>query len=291
MRNKFIQLLNKHNDINNKKCYLLVGDVGYSVIEDFEKKFSNYYLNVGVAEQNMASIAAGIASENNTVFIYSIANFPTFRAAEQIRNTIDYHNFNVTIVSIGGGLEYGNLGYSHHAIQDYGLMKLFPNFTLLAPCDDDELDAAFKYCVRHKGPKYLRLSKKNSINLKKQKINKNFNLVQKCNSKTAIISTGRVLHELTQQKHLKNYNIYSCPLWGEKFKKNISSFLKNFKYIFSVEDHLSSSGFGSFLTECCEEFNVKTKIKRLTLKNSIIGKVGSEQELWSYSNFDQFKIE
>ena len=77
MRNKFIQLLNKHNDINNNKCYLLVGDVGYSVIEDFEKKFSNYYLNVGVAEQNMASIAAGIASENNTVFIYSIANFPT----------------------------------------------------------------------------------------------------------------------------------------------------------------------------------------------------------------------
>jgi len=291
MRNKFIQLLNKHNDINNNKCYLLVGDVGYSVIEDFEKKFSNYYLNVGVAEQNMASIAAGIASENNTVFIYSIANFPTFRAAEQIRNTIDYHNFNVIIVSIGGGLEYGNLGYSHHAIQDYGLMKLFPNFTLLSPCDDDELDSAFKYCVRHKGPKYLRLSKKKSINLKKQKITKNFNLVQKCNSKTAIISTGRVLHELTQQKHLKNYNIYSCPLWGEKFKKDISSFLKNFKYIFSVEDHLSSSGFGSFLSECCEEFNVKTKIKRLTLKNSIIGKVGSEQELWSYSNFDQFKIE
>ena len=291
MRNNFIKLLNKHNDINNDKCYLLVGDVGYSVIEGFEKKFSNYYLNVGVAEQNMASIAAGIASENNTVFIYSIANFPTFRAAEQIRNTIDYHNLNVTVVSIGGGLEYGNLGYSHHAIQDYGLMRLFPNFTILSPIDDEELNRAFKFCIKNSGPKYLRLSKKKSINIVKDKINFNFNRIQKSKNKLAIISTGRVSYELIHQKHLKKFNIYTCPIWGEKYKKNISTFLKNYKTIFTIEDHLSSSGFGSFLSECCEEFNLNTQIKRLSLSTKVIGKVGSEQELWSISNFDRFRIE
>ena len=108
----------------NKKIFLLVGDVGYNVVEKFEKNFPDRFLNVGVAEQNMTGLAAGLASEGYHVFTYSIANFPTFRCAEQIRNDIDYHNLPVTVVSVGGGVAYGNLGYSHHAIQDYGLIRM-----------------------------------------------------------------------------------------------------------------------------------------------------------------------
>ena len=83
----------------------------------------------------MAGLAAGIASEGYRVFIYSIANFPTFRCAEQIRNDIDYHNLSVNVISVGSGFSYGNLGYSHHAIQDYGLIRMFPNFTIHSPGD------------------------------------------------------------------------------------------------------------------------------------------------------------
>ena len=139
MRNTFIKSLTKLAS-KNKKIVLVVGDLGFSVVEEFKKKFPDRFYNAGVAEQNMATLAAGLASEGFKVFTYSIANFPTFRCAEQIRNDIDYHNLSVTTVTVGGGLAYGNLGYSHHAIQDYGLMRLFPNMTILSPGDPIEVE-------------------------------------------------------------------------------------------------------------------------------------------------------
>ena len=129
MRNFFIDKLIKNTKKNNKN-FLIVGDLGYNVVESFAKKFPKNFLNVGVAEQNMAGLAAGIASEGYRVFIYSIANFPTFRCAEQIRNDIDYHNLSVNVISVGSGFSYGNLGYSHHAIQDYGLIRMLQLYTI-----------------------------------------------------------------------------------------------------------------------------------------------------------------
>ena len=123
MRTEFIKNLIAHAK-NKKNIFLLVADIGYGVVEEFQKEFPDRFMNVGVAEQNMTGIAAGLASEGYHVFTYSIANFPTFRCAEQIRNDIDYHNLPVTIVSVGGGLAYGNLGYSHHAIQDLSLIHI-----------------------------------------------------------------------------------------------------------------------------------------------------------------------
>src|SRR5436189_6111623 len=116
MRTAFIQELiaqaRLHPDI-----FLVVGDLGFSVVEPFREEFPDRFLNAGVAEQNMTGLAAGLASEGYRVFTYSIANFATFRCAEQIRNDIAYHHLPVTIVAVGGGLAYGNLGYSHHAVQ------------------------------------------------------------------------------------------------------------------------------------------------------------------------------
>ena len=126
MRNIFIDELTKAAK-KNKKIILVVNDLGYSVIENFAQKFPNQFFNAGVAEQNMMGLASGLAMEGNHVFVYSIGNFPSFRCAEQIRNDIDYHNLPVTIVNVGGGLGYGSLGYSHHSLQDYALLRIFPN--------------------------------------------------------------------------------------------------------------------------------------------------------------------
>ena len=93
----------------NKKIVLLVGDLGYNVIEPFKKEFPDRFYNAGVSEQSMIGIASGLALNGYHVFVYSIANFSTFRCAEQIRNDVDYHNLPVTIVSVGSGLGYGNL--------------------------------------------------------------------------------------------------------------------------------------------------------------------------------------
>lgn len=125
MRNAFIDELVSFATESDRVA-LIVGDLGYSVVEPFADRFPDRFINAGVAEQNMMGLAAGMASEGYHFFVYSIANFPTFRCAEQIRNDVDYHKLPVTVVSVGGGLAYGNMGYSHHAVQDYGLMRLMP---------------------------------------------------------------------------------------------------------------------------------------------------------------------
>ena len=85
-------------------------------------------------------MAAGLVSERHLAFIYSITNFTIFRAAEQISNDVNYNKIPVIIVSVGAGLSYGNLGYSHHMIQDFGIIRLMPNMKIVAPCDKHELE-------------------------------------------------------------------------------------------------------------------------------------------------------
>jgi transketolase len=138
MRNAFIQGLSKLAE-NDKNIMLLTGDLGYGIFEDFEKKFPNQFLNCGVAEQNMIGVAAGLASEGKRVFVYSIANFPTFRCLEQIRNDICYHGLPVTIVSIGSGFSYGTLGYSHYAIEDIAIMRCLPGLRIFSPVDPNSV--------------------------------------------------------------------------------------------------------------------------------------------------------
>ena len=101
MRNAYIDELVDLARIN-PSIVLVVGDLGYSVIEPFVDEFPKRFFNAGVAEQNMTGLAAGLASEGHHVFTYSIANFPSFRCAEQIRNDVDYHNLPVTVVAVGG---------------------------------------------------------------------------------------------------------------------------------------------------------------------------------------------
>ena len=132
MRNTFVASLVEEARVRDE-IVLVVGDLGYSVIEPFADEFPGRFFNAGVAEQGMVSMAAGLASEGCHVFTYSIANFPTFRCAEQIRNDVDYHKLPVTTVVVGGGLGYGALGYSHHAVQDYALMRSFPNMLIGSP--------------------------------------------------------------------------------------------------------------------------------------------------------------
>ena len=163
MRKLFIKELTRLN--KNKNIYLIINDLGFNVVEPFEKKFPKKFYNAGVSEQNMMGMAAGVASEKSHVFVYSIANFSTFRCAEQIRNDIDYHNLPVTIVSVGSGMGYGSLGYTHHALQDYSLMRTFPNILIISPGNNNELINSLKYIVHNPQPSYLRLDKDEAINI------------------------------------------------------------------------------------------------------------------------------
>ena len=158
MRTAFINTLNELAS-RDERIWLLCGDLGFSVLEPFAKSFPNRYVNVGVAEQNMTGVAAGLALSGKIVFTYSIANFPVIRCLEQIRNDVCAHNLNVKIVSVGGGFAYGSAGYTHHGTEDLAIMRVLPNMTVLAPGDPVETRLLTVAATEQPGPCYLRLGK------------------------------------------------------------------------------------------------------------------------------------
>lgn len=164
MRTTFIESLSEAAS-ENPDIWLLCGDLGYSVLEPFAAKFPDRYLNVGVAEQNMAGIAAGIALSGKTVFIYSIGNFPTLRCLEQLRNDVCYHGADVKVVAVGAGYAYGSQGYTHHALEDAGIMSMLPGIEVFVPCDPVEVRAATRLIAGSGKPSYLRLSRQGEPNL------------------------------------------------------------------------------------------------------------------------------
>jgi len=269
----------------NKKLILVVNDLGYSVVEKFAKMFPKQFYNAGVAEQNMMGIASGMALEGYHVFVYSIGNFPTFRCAEQIRNDVDYHNLPVTIVNVGAGLSYGNLGYTHHSLQDYGLMRLFPNMLIASPSDEMETKACTKYIIKNPQPSYLRLSKGKNTSLHKKIPNLKpgkWLILTKGKNKKAFLTTGNVANlakKLLLKKKFSQYSIFSLPIWGMKYKEQQKNQLNRWDSILVLEDHLEDGGFGSWIKESVNDKNVKTKITSKNISKKVISKVGSEKYL------------
>lgn len=195
----------------NDKVYFLVGDLGYGVVEDFEKKYYDRFFNVGVAEQNMMGIAAGLAISGNIVFTYSFANFSTFRCLEQIRNDICYHNLNVKIVGIGTGFSYGSLGMTHFGVEDLAVMMTLPNMTIITPCDPIETALAVRASAEWNGPCYVRIRRHKEPTIYYStppdfKIGKGITLKE--GTDVTLISNGWILNKvLDAAKSLESNNI------------------------------------------------------------------------------------
>lgn len=279
MRNKFIERLVQEGQ-NNKNILLVIGDLGYSVVEDFQDNCPGQFFNAGIAEQSMAGMAAGLASEGKHVFTYSIGNFPTFRAAEQLRNDIDYHNLPVTTVIVGGGVSYGALGYSHHAFQDYALIRLFPNHLILSPGDPAEVEAVMDFIVQNPQPSYLRLGKAGEkvLHHTKVKVQPGKILeVKNCGSEKNVLCTGAALQRA--QELYPKCNIYTLPIWGMSCKKTVADELSRFSELEVLEDHLLDGGLFSYLSEVKAVFALKTKLKSKAFSEKIIGRVANQRDL------------
>ena len=298
MRNAFIDELVALASTNSN-IVLMVGDLGFSVVEPFQDRFPDRFFNAGIAEQNMMGMAAGLASEGCHVFVYSIANFPTFRCAEQIRNDVDYHNLSVTIVSVGGGLSYGNLGYSHHAVQDYALMRVMPNMLIASPGDPMEVRACMRYLSENPGPSYLRLGKAgekvlhNEVPLVRPGIWSSVSLSGE-SSEEVILTTGNGLQIASSWlESLKTPapNLYSLPLWGMGLKGlQADQVPKDCQSLYTVEDHLLDGGFSSWMLESVIGYpDIISKIHPRALSPKVCSEVASQGELHRLGGLEFFK--
>jgi len=285
MRNAFIDELVQQAR-KRPNIALIVGDLGYSVVEPFSEEFPDRFVNAGVAEQNMTGLAAGMASEGYHVFTYSIANFPTFRCAEQVRNDVDYHRLAVTVVAVGGGLAYGPLGYSHHAVQDYALMRSMPNMMIAAPGDPHEVRGCMRYLIENPGPSYLRLGKAGEptvhASIPEVAPGKWLFLEGHQHSKCAIVSTGAaIVYALNSLKYDQRnaYAVYSLPLWGMGAKSLQPLSATRFDEIITFEDHLLDGGFGSWMMESLVATKLQSIVTPIALSREVCGTVGSQSIL------------
>ena len=284
MRNAFIQEMVALARVN-PQIALVVGDLGYSVIEPFADEFPDRFLNAGVAEQNMTGLAAGMASEGYHVFTYSIANFPSFRCAEQIRNDVDYHKLPVTVVAVGGGLAYGALGYSHHAVQDYALFRSFPNMLIAAPGDPMEVRACLRYLVANPQPSYLRLGKAGEPNfhaaVPRLEPGRWLSVADGAQAEgPTLLTTGATLGIAMERSAAQGIAVRSMPLWSMASKAMQSAQVERHATVTTLEDHLQDGGFSSWLMEALAHApQLLPRLRAEALDAQVCGTVGSQSAL------------
>ena len=293
MRTAFIEELIVQARLH-PEIFLVVGDLGYSVVEPFAAEFPRRYLNAGVAEQNMTGVAAGLASEGYHVFTYSIANFPTLRCLEQIRNDIAYHYFPVTIVSVGAGVAYGNLGYSHHAVQDIGIMRSIPELCILSPSDPGETRECVEWLANNPRPSYLRIGKAGEPKLHDVRgISRGPLRVLEGDGDVAVISTGSILREAliaTREIEAKRgfkLPVFSCP-WLQPSTAEFFAPLRGFKKVVVLEEHLAAGGLASLLRD-----NLPSGIQFLScaLQEDTHSVIGTQSFIRGHSGLNAPKIE
>lgn len=290
MRTAFINQLIEEAK-KNDKIFLLVGDLGFSVVEPFAENFPNRYLNVGIAEQNMAGMAAGLAMEGYCVYIYSIGNFPTLRCMEQIRYDICYHNLNVKIVAVGGGYAYGPLGPSHHATEEIGMLRTLPNIVVCAPGDPKEASAITTFTANYNGPCYIRLGKAGEPAVHTNEQIEPFVLgdilkVLEGND-TAVFTTGATLKYTTDfvMETKIGASVYSFPFVKPIDKVALKTLLIKYKKIITIEEHQANGGFGSAILEYIndlleeKEIHKAPAVKRIAIKDKFYSIAGSQQFL------------
>lgn len=268
------------------RIVFVTGDLGFGVIEDFQRTFPDQFVNAGVAEQNMTGLAAGLASCGRIVFTYSIANFPTIRALEQVRNDICYHDLDVKIVAIGGGTAYGSLGYSHHAIEDLAIMRALPNMRVVAPGDPVEARAATRALAGVPGPAYLRLGRSGEPVVHGDGFSFEIGraVCVRPGSDVTLISTGGMLTAALEAAQLCeaagiDVRVLSMHTVKPLDVEAIEQAARETRLLVSLEEHSLAGGLGGAIAEAMVDNNMGTRLLRLGMPSEPTYVVGSNEYL------------
>ena len=299
MRNKFSETLaNLAN--KNKNIYIVVADISPAgKMETFQKNHKNRFINVGVAEQTMIGVCAGLAASKKIPFAYTIATFSLYRPFEMVRDDLCYQNLPVTIVGMGAGTIYSTLGGTHLSQEDISVARSLPNMKILAPCDPLELEECIKYCVKNKkGPIYLRIGKSGEKNFTSDKAEKwSFGKIRRIvqGNDVCIISYGPIIKKAFDIKDFlikKNIqpSIYSChtlkPIDENGFKKIFSKYKK----IITIEDHSKIGGLGSIIKELAYEHKYNKNIISFSLDDEFKHNYGNQENLLGDHKLSSKKI-
>lgn len=278
MRNTFIDTVidacKTRDDI-----FIISGDAGLGVFDEFKDTHPHRFLNLGIAEQNMASFSSGLAMAGYKVFMYNIIPFLLYRCYEQVRNDICYQRLPVVLVGIGSGITYAPAGMTHYSIEDIGIAQTLPNLTVLSPIDPIEAKLAALYSLEAENPVYVRLAKRGEPAIHS---NDFFDITVPCviksGSEIAILFHGSVSVEVMKAySELAKKEIHpiliSVPMLQPINTEAVMEILRGVKFVITVEEHFANSGLGSILSKIHTEYNPSWKLKTIGLPYKFIHEV------------------
>ena len=263
---------------------LLSGDLGYMVVEPFVEQFPLRFFNVGVAEQNMLGIATGLAEAGFLPFVYSIATFASLRPYEFIRNGPVHHRLPVRIVGVGGGFEYGIAGFSHHALEDVGVLRLQPGLRVIAPADAAQAHAALETTWDMPGPIYYRLGKDEKTSVRGLEGRFALDRVEALGDGTdlLILATGAITAEAERAAELLARSGIHATLGvvaslSPAPEKDLARLLARFPLALTVEAHYRVGGLGSLVSEVVAERGLDCRVVRCGVRDAGDGLSGSQR--------------
>lgn len=269
MRNTFANTL---LEIARKdsRVILLTGDLGFSVFEPFMEELPNQYINCGVMEQSMTGIAAGLATEGQIPFIYSILPFSTMRNFEQIRNDLCYQGLHAVVVGVGAGFSYGPYGHTHHGLEDLGILRTIPILTMYTPGDPVEVERVTTLAYKKPGPSYIRIGKTGEPILHKQllRFQKNSMIRMKSGTDVTIFGISTFLSRAIEvanelEKMGVSTAVYSVPVFKPFDRDTVVLAAKETKAIITIEEHSIMGGLGSSVAEVLAERGAAVRFLRI----------------------------
>lgn len=254
MRDRFVKIITELAE-KDPRIMLVIGDTGFGAFEEFQSKFPERFVNVGIAEQQFIGFSAGLALSGMKVFAYNVCTFMS-RAMEQIRLELSYQNAGVVLVGVGGGFSYATGGPTHHSVEDISQFRALPNMTVICPGDPSEMESAMRESIESGKPAYIRICKnkdpvlhENSIDFKIGK-----SIVIREGSDIAIIATGGMLKEaLATSDILRNNGIGARVVSMHTIKPldhaGILECAGKFKAVFTMEENSILGGLGGAVSE------------------------------------------
>ncbi len=267
---------------DDPRVFLLTADLGWSVLERFADAFPDRFLNVGVAEQNLAGVATGLAQVGYIPYIYSIANFVTMRCYEQIRNGPVLHRLPVRIIGVGGGFAYGHAGPSHHALEDLAILRAQPGLTVIAPADPAQTRTALRATVGLPGPVYLRIGKGDNPEIPglKGRFALHRPEVIRSGSDLLYLATGAIAREAVRAAQIVRRGGLSAGVavlahLGFSAGEPLRALLAQYPAVVTVEEGFTTGGLGALVAETVAQAGLRCAVSSQGVRTSVAATSGS----------------
>lgn len=287
MRNTFAEALYEEAT-RNPDIYIVVADISPAgSMAKFSTQYPERFINVGVAEQSMIGICAGLALKGCQPFAYTIATFSLYRPFEMVRDDLCYQNLPVTVVGMGAGVIYSTLGGTHHTMEDIAIAGAIPNMQIVAPCDPAECTEATRWCARQKnGPVYLRIGKAGEPNLTKDAEPWVFGKLRYLRRGTdvCILAYGvitKMAAELADRLKAqgKSVSLVSAHTVKPLDREGIVGALRGHKHVIVVEEHVPQGGLAPQMKQIAWDIGATCRLDTFTLQDRFIHNYGSHDDL------------